>query len=343
MNKKKNKLTFSQRARLIEKKYPKAGWDPIEKRDMEGELNALMEEQEQVRTSMGLTDQEQMAGGGKMKYQAGSFIPTDYINPITNSPTQTIIDSAQPLPETNQLELDKLNYVDRPFIPKGESFMDKNKQYLPYAASGLSNIASNLILANMAKRNQPRMSPAMAIAERINLEPQAEALRKQAGATKNVAMRNARNLGVNAGSALANMGAIGAQVDRGLGQNLTSLYMQQEGANVGAQNRVNMLNTQSQNRANMMNTQLDQQALENRLGYTGAALGTLPGVMRDVRADKADSEMRDVMRSYYNSLGGNNYATVGDIFSKNGFKWEVAEVDSMGRPVRMVKKGRSNK
>lgn len=98
--------------------------------------------------------------------------------------------------------------------------------------------------------------------------------------------------------------------------------MQQEGANVGAANQFALYNQVAENRARAMSVGLDQQTLENRLGYTGAALGTLPGVMKDIRMDRADQDMRDVMRSYYESMG-RNYMVEGDIFEKDGFRYKV--------------------
>jgi len=412
---KKKEYSFADEAKRIMKRFPRRETDPIEKRDYEEAMTRLQQEQELARQELGLGEPQQMAGGGKMKYQNGGDYPP-VINSMLNynaiedaftrqqplpylspsqlagmgepyNPTQQSVNqpannantartstnriptpalnesgvnrnpnerwmaneadlvannisnsiptrglSGQTADQINQEEISKLlgnqtTASDNSGVTAGDgSFWDKNKQYAPYAISGAANMISNLLLANMAKKNQPRVSPAMATAERINLEPQAEALRKSAATAKNVAMGNARNLGVNAGSALANMGAIGAQVDRGLGQNLTNLYMQQEGANVGAQNRANLFNAQSQGRANMMNAQLGQQALQDRLGYTGAALGTIPGVMRDFRADQADQEMRNIMDKYYTNMG-DNYENKGDsIWDDEAFQYMVANL-----------------
>lgn len=260
---------------------------------------------------------------------------------LFNSPTQTILDSNQPFTEGNLGKMNTLSPEQKSTLEtQGSKQLGKDtradkwsgmKDMAPYAISGLSNIASNLILANMAKKNQPRMNAAMATPEKVNLEPQAEAMRQQAGVSKNVAMRNARNLGVNAGSALANMGAIGADVDRGLGQNLTNLYMQQEGANVGAANQFALANMQAQQQANQMNTGIALQGKENQLGYLSGAMGTIPGVMKDIRMDKADTEMRGIQKKYYESMGGKNYATVGDFFSDDQFDYEVKSVDAQGK------------
>ena len=200
-----------------------------------------------------------------------------------------------------------------------------NKDILPYAISGASNIASNLLMAAMAKKNQQKVNPVLASPERMNMEPQAEQMRKDASVSKNIGMKQARDLGMNAGATLANMGAIGSGVDRNLANTLTNLYGQQEQYNVGAANQFALQNQDASNRAGMINAQFGNQANQDRLGYIGGALGTIPGVMKDVRMDKADKQMRDVMDRYYQSVGGRNYATVGSIFKDpaSGFTYKV--------------------
>lgn len=229
-------------------------------------------------------------------------------------------------PNKLDLEMNKLqSRMGNSSAGNKESFWDKNKQYAPYAISGASNIASNLLMAAMTKKNQQRINPVLATPERMNMEPQAEQMRKDASVSKNIGMKQARDLGLNAGATLANMGAIGSGVDRNLANTLTNLYGQQEQYNTGVANQFTLQNQDASNRAGMMNAQLGNQANQDRLGFVGGALGTIPGVMKDVRMDKADAQMRDVMDRYYQSIGGRNYATVGSIFKDpaSGFKYKV--------------------
>jgi len=74
-NNKNNKLTFAERARKIKKSFPRASWDPIEARDMEQELEALMQEQESVRESMGMNQQEQQQQIPQQQFDEGGNIP----------------------------------------------------------------------------------------------------------------------------------------------------------------------------------------------------------------------------------------------------------------------------
>jgi len=210
--------------------------------------------------------------------------------------------------------------------PDKNNFWSKNKGMLPYAISGASNIAGNLLLAAMAKKNQQRINPVLATPERMNMEPQAEQFRKDASVSKNIGLRQARDLGLNAGATLANMGAIGSGVDRQLGSNLTNLYGQQEQFNVGTANQFASQNQDAANRTNLVNTQLKSEGLQDQLGYLSGALGTIPGVMKDVRMDKADKEMREIMKTYYKNLGGKNYQTMSDLFNDpEAFQYFVKE------------------
>lgn len=345
--KKKNKKTFAQRAKEIQNKYKRVEFDPIEKADMEAELESLMTEQEQVRESMGLNQQEQpqmpqqqFAVGGPLglgtlspemlaQFQANTPMGTDLDASVQSNVPQTPTELS-PMKTLSSQEISGLNQdADKAQsfgfnLRKGVQGLGDNPN-LPYALSGASNIASNLLLASLAKKNKASYSPTLGIPEKINLEPQAEQLRKDATVAKNVAMRNARNLGTNASATLANMGAIGADIDRGLGANLTNLYMGQESANVGAANQFNMANLDASNRAGMFNEQSKLQSNADRLGYLSGALGTLPSVMKDIRMDKADKEMRGIMDRYYQSVGGKNYAVPGSLFTdpETNFKYRV--------------------
>jgi hypothetical protein len=350
---KKDKIySFSDEAKAIMRRFPRRETDTIEKQDYEQAMQQLVQMQEQVRNEMGLNNQQQeYKCGGKMKMDGTA--PTQFVNPIDYSlgflgnslvpnPSNPTIMNLQQTPSMNRMSIDEamvaadadkiagnvgnigdispITAINKP------TFWDKNKQYAPYAISGLSNVASNLLLANIAKKNKSNYAPVTATPERINMEPYAEQMRKEAGVTKNIAMRNARNLGLNAGATLANMGAIGADVDRGLGANLTNLYGQQEQYNVGTANQFNLANTNTINQGRMFNTQVDLANKEAQLGYLSGALGTLPGVMKDIRMDKADKEMRSILDKYYTNMGGNYKNKGKSIWDDEAFQYMVANL-----------------
>jgi hypothetical protein len=368
---KKQNKSFADRARLLEKKYTKLSFDPIEQKEFEEEMTKLQQEQEAVRQMMGLNQQEQpmqqFAEGGKLTIDdfKATEIPFDMTKawqtagriqgaedyydrfgkyrekaieePLSMDIVKSIGNNIENIGNTQNKSISAIS--DPVYInPVGQNnntpgFLAKNKDMLPYAISGASNIASNLLMAAMAKKNQQRVNPVLATPERMNMEPQAEQFRKDANVSKNIGMKQARDLGMNAGATLANMGAIGSGIDRNLANTLTNLYGQQEQFNVGNANQFALQNQDASNRANMMNAQFGQQANQDRLGFIGGALGTIPGVMKDVRMDKADKEMRGIMDAYYKSSGGRNYLAVGSIFDTDFGKYVVKGHNPDGTPI----------
>ena len=255
--------------------------------------------------------------------------------------------STYPMDSSLKSEIDKkLDKVTRKIDnkEKRQQFWDKNKQYLPYALSGLANIGGNLALANFLKKNKPQVNAPMVSPERINLSPEVEKLQKQAITAKNVNIRNARNLGLNAGSAMANISAGNSAVNRGLGENITSLRTNEALQNAQLAQQASMANAGYKANANNMNAQLDQQNLAQRASLLDDTIGTIPGVMKDIRQDKADKEMRDIMDRAYQSQG-RNYMHVGSIFEEGGQEYIVREVDATGKPLRIepTKKAKSKK
>jgi hypothetical protein len=324
---KKKQYTYADEAKAIGKRFPRREFDTIEMRDYKQAMNQLMESQEEIRESLGMDNPDAMACGGKMKYEKGG----NYMKRIENSPDQTILDSYQPFADSSSLDpMKTLSPIDqarmelesRQLSDKAAFGNNDNNKYIPSLISGASNVAGNLLLAGLSKKGQPKLSSASAVPQKINLEPQAEQLRRDAATSKSVALRNARNMGVNAGQALGIMGAVGAGINRDLGRNLTSLYMQQEGANVGAANQFNLANTATRNRTNLVNAQIKQQGLQDRLGYFSGALGTIPGVMQDINMMNADEETRKMYLRYLNTLG-RNYRYTGNIFGPGSMGYNV--------------------
>src|SRR6056297_2295155 len=74
---KKKEYSFADEAKRIMKRFPRRETDSIEKRDYEEAMTRLQQEQELARQEMGLGEPQQMAGGGKMKYQTGGGVYPD--------------------------------------------------------------------------------------------------------------------------------------------------------------------------------------------------------------------------------------------------------------------------
>jgi hypothetical protein len=136
------------------------------------------------------------------------------------------------------------------------------------------------------------------------------------------------------GALLSTAGTSG--IDRNKNRALTDLYAKEGQINSQAKNRANLFNAQATTRSNAMNAQLQTAADREKRGYIDEALGTVPNVMRDVRMDKADKEMRDVQNNYYKSMG-KNYAQEGTLFdNKDGFTYIV-------RNGEWIKQGKTKK
>lgn len=336
----KKEYTFADQAKAIAKMYPRRETDSIELRDYKQAMNDLMAEQESAREAMGLTQQQEpsmqglsnsmAAYGGKMKYQTGGpfgFLTENQMDFI-NAPRQlgqgTVPADVQlqnpQLGPQQTLETDKLatfgeNQVARANdMPTGDNFFERNQQYMPSAISGLSNIGGNLLMAALSKKNQPTISASMMTPREVNLAGAREQARRDAAVSRNINIRNARNLGLGSGATMGNIAAANAAIDRNLGRNIMGSNIAEEQANVQSANQAAAMNAQAVNRAGMMNTQLQQQGLQNRLGYLSGALGTIPGVMRDINMINADEKTR-MMYENILPLLGRNYGYTGSLFS----------------------------
>jgi len=267
--------------------------------------------------------------------QTPTNISSDFSRNL-NIPSELASKPFTRIEQSDNLALPNTLQKSNMFVGPGTQDYSGNNQegdsLTPYLISGLSNIGSNLLLANMSSRNRPTISPTYASPKMINLEPQAQQLRKDATTARNIAMRNARNLGLSAPAAMANISAANTGVETGLGKNLTNLYLGQETANTQAANQFALANARAKQASDVLNTQLSDKYLQDKLGYLGSALGTIPGVMKDIRADKADKSMRDIQEAYYKSIGGQHYATEGSLFkAPDGFTYRVKKDKTLER------------
>lgn len=302
-----------------------------------GGLTGLQNQFVQHQDTLNQVDNSQLAPG------YGAFInPT--MGTIADQAYGAASEGLDPMNTLSATEITGLNrQADRvsPFGTKvGDTLRTAGQNpYMPSYLAGASNIGGNLLLAALAGKNIDRnkIAPSMTTPQRMNLESQAEQLRKQAGVSKNIAMRNARNLGLNAGATMSNITAASAGIDRGLGANLTSLYGQQEQFNVGTANQFALANQAARSRANMFNAQVGLQGGQDRLDYLAGALQEPSLTMKDIRMGKADKETRDIMDRYYKNSGGRNYLAVGSLFEEGGLTYKVKALSEDGTPSKIEK------
>ena len=336
-----NKQTFAARALEIQKKYKRAKFDPVEKRDMEAELDALIDEQEAYKASKGMGQpQQQFGDGGKPDNWLNTLKTPDYFGTIINGlatapkngalPNSVPVGGIKPIGATGSskqglvitpgMKNSMANSAAHNYSPRtGE----ESTSFLPTAIGAGANMLGNLFLANQAKKLYNPVSPTMASVDKINLEPQAEQMRRDAAVSKRTNMLNARNLGTNAGETLANVSAGNTGVDRGLGANLTNLYMNQEQFNVGASNQASMFNAQNKSRSDMFNSQSKTNATGESLDYLSGALSVPGNAMREVQTIKADEKNKRLLENYYKSIGGQHYEMMNSLYGINPFQTNV--------------------
>ncbi len=189
---------------------------------------------------------------------------------------------------------------------RGDEFKDKYGQYLPSIISGASNIAGNLLLANKAK-NIPKINPAMVAPERINLTGAKEQARRDAEIQRNTLKKGLRDVGANTGATLTNIATGTAGIDRNLGSRLTSLDTQEAMANAQFGQQAGMSNQAAMNMARQIQAQMEQQALQDRLGYYNAAFQAPQLALKDYRQQQMDMLQQGMWDRYMSQPKGHYF------------------------------------
>lgn len=316
--------TFAQRALDIQKKYSRAKFDATEKAEMEAALDALIDEQEAYKASKGYGEEtpgvQKFDGTGpsRLSHALMGYDPNLAMPDLANPEALKTIPMLKAKLPTTPLDTKTLA---KPVSPtKGKE--DKTS-ILPTAIGAGAGLIGNLFLANKAKGLYNPVDAPMTSASTINLAPQVEGLKKDAGISKRINLLNARNTGASAGEMLANTAAANAGVDKVLGDSLTKLYLGQEQFNASANNEVNMFNAQSKARANMFNSQSKTAADSESLDYLSGAIQTLPAAMREVQLMKADEKNKRLLENYYKTIGGTHYQMLNSLYGSNPFQFQV--------------------
>lgn len=310
MKNNKNKLTFSQRALAIEKKYPRASFDSIEKRDLEAEMERLIDEQEAYKEANGLNEQEelQFADGGVLDYL--TKIEPDY---LLNTPNT--LDTSL---ETNKLS-NKILSNDLSNITDSTSNSDT-----PWASiiSAGANIGGNLLSAALNKK-QPTINNVAYTPEKLNLYSSKEEARREADVAKNTLLRNLRVAGTP-GQYLSNVGAGVADTQRALGKTLTDIGTKEQTYNAGVTNQARQFNAANQFKANLINAAAQKQFGDEQLGFYQGAINTIPQYIKDVNMQKADQANVDVYQKLLDYLG-RNYKLNADLYGNTPFSLNVRQ------------------
>ena len=279
---KKKQKTFAERAKAIKDKYTRAEWDATERKDMMKELKELRDEQESVREAMNIAEKsdemdevEKYADGGPSKVLTSNLRMPQYKDMLAASNFSK---------NTN---------------PVGEQFRPIQTSATPYLVSaGLSAIGDIAGLINQ-KRNSPLPIQFPRIqAERINLEPQRQAIQREENTARNVILRNSRDVS-NPANAYANQIAGISGLTDSVGTQLGQSYMTE--ANANAQNRQSVAekNAEISMQEEMQNAKLWQDYNNTTSGYINSLSETIPKAMRDYRSDYSQNMMMNIMGKDY--------------------------------------------
>lgn len=281
---KKKQSTFADRAKAIKKKYSRADFDEIERKDMLKELRALRDEQEQFRIDNGLDmedqeEQQEFAPGGP-------YTGPTKINPF--SPVN--INTTKLAPNANAIS------------PSGASptqYRQIQSSALPFAVSALSSGIGNI--AGMISARDQGMSkvslPKMA-AEQINLEPERVNMQRNYANALNIGLANSRNVG-NPANAYANQISMITGLTDSLGSGQSQSYMNETNTNAQFRQQANQANQQTKVQEILENNRLAKQYTDTIAGYRDALSGVIPQALSDYRAQKSqDTWMSSMGKDY---------------------------------------------
>lgn len=324
-NMKKKNLTFADQARLLKKKYKRADYDEIEKKELIEELRKLRDEQESLRADMGMDEEggeqvEQYDGTNTSQYlntaNYSGILPNQYFNNLGNIA----------MPKVG-MDLSKVGLVGKTSYSNSLSpkFSSLSSSALPSLISTGVSLAGNITGMLDAKKRAktagidiPRMAP-----EQISLEPQRESIRREAGTARNVVLRNARDVS-SPGAAYANQIAGVSSIYDSLGSQLGQSYMTEQNTNAQMRQSANQANLETGLRGSMFNAQMKDKYNTEASAYRDAAFQAIPEGLRDYRAQRSQDQWMSTMGKDYglyqrtnpnatfkekllNSLFGNDY------------------------------------
>lgn len=300
--------SFADEAKRLKKKYKRAEYDEIEKKELIEELRKLREEQESFRADAGMGEED----GAEVEQYDGitnvsSFLPAKLPN-LGMDLSKVGLSGATSYPNSASPQYDSL---ESSILPSAIST----------GVSLIGNIAG-MIGANKKAKTAGIKIPKMA-AEQISLEPQRESLRREAGTARNVILRNARDVS-SPGAAYANQIAGVSSIYDSLGAQSGQSYMTEQNTNAQMRQSANQSNLESDLRGSMFNAQMRDKYNTEASAYRDAAFQAIPEGLRDYRAQRSQDQWMSAMGKDYglyqktnpnatfkeklmNSLFGNDY------------------------------------
>ena len=304
---KKKQKTFAERAKEIKNKYSRAEFDSIERRDMMKELEALRDEQEEIREAMNIVDKADdmdKAGDAVSQYIAKPTttitMPSWYVNATNPS-------GVRPLNAMNTAPVDNIKVptvgkaINTPnsLITPNQKFRPLQTSATPYIVSAAASMLGDLgSLVSMYKTrpntlNLPRVAPT-----KVNLQPEREAATRAYNTNKNVALRYSRDMS-NPANAYANQMAGLSSLQGSYGDIIGQSYMNEANTNAQLQQQANMTNAQFAAEEAKANLQLKREMSDAQSATIGSISETIPKALRDYRSDYSQNMLMNII--------GNNY------------------------------------
>jgi len=309
MAKKNNKPTFADRAKQIIKSYKRSDFDKIEKDQLDRELAALAQEQEQYRQDNGI-DQEQsqqpQIAPNQQQFANGSFLdylnadyeepniavepwmtdPSAFMNSLQLQPrglnTNFNIDTSKLLSTAPPLAYQQnMTSTNRGMLPT-TGLSNYSTSIVPSIASGAITAGANMFMANRATKDIPELELGRIRPEEVSLSRERAGVRRQSGLASRIARANAAKSSRTRGEYLSNAAAQSAAMNRGTLEALSQLYSQEARMNAAERARASQTNAQMQAREAAANMQAQQRARANRDAYTSAAIQAIPQTMQNI-------------------------------------------------------------
>ena len=308
---KKKIISYADQVRNIKKRFPRATWDSIERKDMLDELSKLKDHQEEFRQANGMSDDQQQQqpeqqeqpqmqhGGGWDSWEdtskhsmalGGKYLYPNFMNRDPwhmrnyaeggGNPD----DYLNPADEANVSNVVGNSY-DNTGTTKGGSYQPLSASIVPSAiaagASALGDIGSLIAAKQNLKRN--RVSFPSVVPTYINLAYQREAIQRAGANTTNIALANSRNAS-NPSNAYANQVGAVTEVGRNVGEGLAKSYLDESVQNAGISNQTSQTNAQLKMYEAMQNARAREMYGQQRMALINSLGETVPRAMADYRA-----------------------------------------------------------
>lgn len=270
-------MTFADRARQLKKKYSRADYDPVEKKELHDALSKLKEEQEEFREIAGINEKEEEYAIG------GNFLQLLNDTGITGA------------------------NIANSFVGNNNDYSSIKSSILPSVISTGASLIGNIAGMVGAKKRaeESQISIPRTAAEQISLEPQREELRREAATARNVALRNARDVS-SPGAAYANQISGVRGIMDSLGSAQGQSYMTEQNTNAQYRNQASLSNLQNQMQGRMFNAQIKANYLNQADQYRDAAFQAIPQGLQDYRAQVSQDQMLSTIGKDYGLYQQNN-------------------------------------